>query len=384
MQARVALVRCETYAASRRAIEEALDLLGPGADVFAGKRVALKVNMMKGAAPDRALCTHPEFVRALARVVKHAGGTPLVCDSSGILAFTAEAFEAAGYTAMCADEGIDLIDLDRDPPVRREIAGRVLDHAWFGRAAVEADLLVTVPKLKTHTIAKLTCALKNHMGLVAGATKCRVHETAPRPSRFAEAVVDLNVGLPADLAIVDGVVGLDGGGTIKGRTPRETHVVLAGSDPVAVDAVAGALIGLAPDGVATTTAAAARGLGAADLDDIEIVGASLDACRTPYEPSGFELKRFAPAARAIYGVRGHSVRPIVVAEACTACGTCAEVCPTDAVSVNGVARIDPRACIRCYACRARCPEGAIKIKCKAYLKRTFRKKAEGLPLRDLV
>ena len=184
----VALVRAGDYHQSRQAVERALRLLELGPDFFRGKRVALKVNMMKGAAPERALATHPEFVRALARIVRDAGGSPFVCDSSGILGFTAEAFEAAGYTAMCAEEGIELVDLDAEPPVWRSIRGRRLPGVWMGKAALEADLLVTVPKLKTHTITKLTCALKNHMGLLVGATKCRLHEMAPRPGQLAEAL----------------------------------------------------------------------------------------------------------------------------------------------------------------------------------------------------
>jgi len=381
---KVALVRCEDYARSREAIEHALALIGVDAAFFRGKRVALKVNMMKGAAPARALCTHPAFVRALALVVRDAGGTPVVCDSSGILGFTSEAFAASGFTAMCEADGIELVDLDSDPPVWRPANGGRLKGAWMGRAAVEADCLVTVPKLKTHTITTLTCALKNHVGLLVGATKCRVHELVPRPGRFAEAVADLHLALPCHLAVVDGIIGLDGGGTVKGRTPRETNVVLAGRDPVAVDAVAADVIGLAPGSVAVTEAAAERGLGTADIERIDVVGETIDACRTAYEPSGFELKRFAPAAWMIYRTRGRGVRPVVMAASCTACGRCAEVCPVDAVEVEEVAQIDARRCIRCYACRAQCPERAIKLRCKPLLKRTFRKKAEGLPLRDLV
>ena len=157
MTATVALVRATDYRQSRTAVEKALELLGVGDSFFTGKRVALKVNMMKGAPPERALCTHPEFVRAVAGVVREAGGVPFVCDSSGILGFTGEAFEAAGYTKMCAEENLELIDLDSEKPLWQPIRqGKRLDGIWMGKAAVEADLLVSLPKLKTHTIAGLT------------------------------------------------------------------------------------------------------------------------------------------------------------------------------------------------------------------------------------
>ena len=380
----VALVRAGDYHQSRQAVERALRLLELGPDFFRGKRVALKVNMMKGAAPERALATHPEFVRALARIVRDAGGSPFVCDSSGILGFTAEAFEAAGYTAMCAEEGIELVDLDAEPPVWRSIRGRRLPGVWMGKAALEADLLVTVPKLKTHTITKLTCALKNHMGLLVGATKCRLHEMAPRPGQLAEALVDLHLARRVDLAVVDGILGLDGGGTVKRRTPRRSGLVIAGRDPVAVDAVAADAIGLQPGSVALTTAAARRGLGTADLGRITVLGEDLQSSRCEYEPAGFELKRFAPAAWFVYRTRGRSLAPTVLDEACTGCGDCAAACPVEAILVEGTARIDLHTCIRCYACRFHCPEGALKLKCKPLLKKTFRRKAEGLPLRDMI
>lgn len=378
---KVAVVACADYRDAEAAVRSALDLLGM-TSAFRGKRVLLKVNLMKGAAPHLALNTHPEFVRAVVRVVHAQGGRAIVADSSGILGLTAEAFRAAGIAAVVAEEGAELLDLDTCRPVRREVAGRILREVWVPEVLDQVDVLVTVPKLKTHTLTGMTCALKNQVGILPGGFKCHIHEVAPTPPRLAHAILDLNQAVRFSLAIVDGILGLAGQGKFAPPTPTRLGAVVAGDNLVSTDAVCAHLIGLRPEAVLTTRYGAERGMGQCDLTGIETVGDAPERLRTAFLPPGFEPKRWRLFARLFYHVRGRSVRPVVRRELCTRCGECAAVCPTGALVLSPYPRISG-ACIFCFACRARCRTGALQLRCRWLLRRSFRKRAAGLDISQI-
>ncbi len=382
MKSKVSVVRCADYSQCEEAVCRALDLTGTLGD-FRGKRVILKVNLMKGAAPERALNTHPELVRAVARIVRDQGGEPVVGESSGILGLTREVCRAAGLMDALEQDEIEFLDFDSCKIVEKRIDGEVLDRIWVAEEIANGDsMLVTLPKLKTHTITLMTGALKNQVGLLPGGSKCLIHERGPSPESVARAIVDINRALPPALAVVDGILGLGGQGKGVGSIPTELGVIVAGRDAVAVDSACARLIGFDPMEVDTTRIAAERGLGKADPAEIELVGDSLDECKKEFERPGFELKRWRPVARHFYHMRGRSVMPWVDTSKCTKCGTCAEICPTAAVNLSPWPVIGPE-CVRCYSCHYNCPEDAIELRCRWYLRRSFRRRAEGVNMEKL-
>jgi uncharacterized protein (DUF362 family)/NAD-dependent dihydropyrimidine dehydrogenase PreA subunit len=368
----VALVQCADYAHSRAAVESALTLLG-APDLLRRKRVLFKVNLMKGEDPALSVNTHPEFVAALAAIVRDAGGQAVIADSSGILGCTDEAFESSGIAAAVRREGGTLLNLDSCEMIRAKVDGRVLREAWLPKPLFEADLLATVPKLKTHTIMRLTCALKNQVGTLPGGQKCHLHEMAPSPERLAEAITDLNRALPTALAIVDGIVGLAGQGIRRAALPRKVGTVIVGANLAAVDVIAARLIGMDPADVPTCAAAAARGMVAPDWR-VHTVGEPVQEMAMKFEPPGFEPKRIAPYARIFYGIRGRSVRPHCDINRCGTCGACARACPARAIVLSPYPEVGAE-CIRCYACHENCPHGAMNLKLNPLLRRSFAKRA---------
>ncbi len=377
MESSVSLVRCPSYSECRGAVYRALELAG-ALDDFRGRRVILKINLMKGAAPERALNTHPEFVRAVARIVRDQGGEPVVAESSGILGLTREVCRAAGVLDVLEEEGIEFLDFDSCRVVEKRIDGEVLDRIWVAEEVADGEsLLVTLPKLKTHTITLMTGALKNQVGLLPGGSKCLIHERGPSPESVSRAIVDINAAFPPSLAVVDAVLCLAGQGKGVATIPTDLGVVVAGRDLVAVDSVCSRLMGIDPMEVHTTRIAAERGLGKANPTEIGVEGDSVEDCAKEFERPGFELKRWKPLARRFYHMRGRSVAPLVDKEKCKKCGTCAEICPTGAVRLSPWPEIGPE-CVRCYSCHYHCPEGAMKLRCRWYLRRSFKRRAEGV------
>jgi len=359
-------------------LRDCLDALDV-APLFEGKRAFLKINLMKGMPPKRAVNTHPEFVRHLIRYVRAAGGECSVGDSSGVLGFTTEALRASGVWQVAEDEGARPVNLDAGEIVPVEMNGQILERLWTSRDVLDADVFVTVPKLKTHSLMLLTGAVKNQVGLAVGGTKCDLHLIAPTAPRMAEAVVDINLAVKPDLAVVDGVWGLEGGSSATGRR-KKAGVIVAGRDGVAVDTGCTAVMGYQRDEVMTNVEGQRRGLGIGSLKDIDVVGRTIEECWSPFERPPFEWKGLSLIGKAVYRVRGHALKPLILPGQCTRCGACVERCPTDAIRMEPAPKVEKAKCIRCFTCRENCTEGAIKLKCPWYLKPLYKKRAAGLAL----
>ncbi len=366
----VAIARCGDYseASVRAALHDVLGLLGGLESIVRpGQRVFLKPNVLLRAEPERAVTTHPEVLRATIRAFLAAGATVSVGDSPGGPASPAlvdRTFEATGIARVCAEEGADLVPLDRETVDVPSPDGRLYKSFRIGKAVVNADLLVTMPKFKTHGLMMFTGAVKNLFGCVPGLEKMQYHLRLPGRREFGEMLVDLAAACPPGLAIMDAVVGMEGEGPSRG-TPRAIGCLMASLDSVALDVVASAIAGLDPMEVYTNAAARDRGLGPADADDVEVLG-------VPWReiaPSAFALpdrdasRSIPPALRSVLLTRTVARPFLEFAQKCTRCGTCEESCPVRAIDIGTVGPdFDLDTCIRCYCCHELCPTGAIGLK----------------------
>jgi uncharacterized protein (DUF362 family) len=372
---RVALVRCGDYREVEKAIRHSLGLLG-GLPSFAGKTVLLKVNLMKGTPPGRALNTHPDFVRACVRVFREAGATVQVGDSSGILGRTWEAFEASGIADAVQNQGATLLNFDASRLQEIPLPGTAVKRVWVPQEVLKADVLVTLPKLKTHPLMKMTGAVKNQVGVLPGGSKCRIHQFDPRPGAVAKAIVALNLAIKPMLGIVDGIWGIDSGASASGKR-RDYGIIAASSDLVALDNVCARVMDIPPESVPTIRLGAEMGLGVADSGKIEVLGETIEACRAPARLPRPDWKGLPVLGSHAYRIRGSSFFPRVDAELCEQCHTCSEVCPVDAVEYAPLPRFTSD-CIYCYSCCENCPSKAIRLDCRWYLKKLVAQRAEGL------
>lgn len=366
----VSLSRCAEYRSDdvSTAVSEALAPLGGmGAFVSPGQRVLLKVNLLARYAPERAVTTHPEVLRAVIREVRDAGGVPLVADSPGGVntpASVAKTFDVSGMAAVCAEEEVECRLLDDDVVRVANPRGSLYGAFTLGRAVAEADVLISLPKLKTHGFMMMTGAVKNLFGCIPGLEKAQYHVKVPAREDFADMLVDLMLACRPALAIMDGVVAMEGQGP-AGGTPRHVGAIAASADAVALDVVAAALIGLDPMEVYTNRAAADRGLGPAGLGEIDVAGADwreLAPARFGLPTRDLSAKMPAWLRERVRG--SFTARPYLQHEAgCTLCGRCEEECLVEAIEVGERGpSFDQGRCIRCYCCQELCPEQAIGLK----------------------
>jgi ferredoxin len=256
---------------------------------------------------------------------------------------------------------------------------------------LQVDAVINLPKLKTHNLTVLTMSVKNLFGLVPGSLKIGYHSKLVDRELFCEGLLDLMLFVQPVLTVMDAVVGMEGEGPTGGE-PRQIGAIVSGRDPLAIDTLGALLVGVDPLTVTTTRLAAARGLTTGNIQDITVVGDTLDSLQVhdfcqgldaPLDPGlipgplRFLVRLATPptvndqpdtrGARAFRSLAQGWIWKQLVArpratEQCIACGFCVKHCPVNAIEiVNGRARMDGSVCIRCYCCHELCPHDAIDL-----------------------
>lgn len=364
----VALKACGSY--ERELVREKVGALfellgGPGEFAGRGKTVFLKVNALIGAAPEKAVTTHPEVVRAVVEQFQRVTDRVVIGDSPGgpfTAAYLKRVFERAGFAQVARDTGAEL-GLETGTVQVRIPAGRTMKAITLAKSMVEADCLVNLSKLKTHMFLNITAAVKNLFGTVPGSNKITYHSRFTKDTDFADLIVDVMLASAPELNVVDAVVGMDGNGPRAGNL-IDVGVLAAGRDPLAVDTALMGLIGIDAEKNKPLAAAVRRGLCSGELSDVDLLGDSLsslayDGFRLPDKKDisehvpDFIMKRFGSWM---------ALRPVPQAGKCTGCKRCAEACPVKAISVSeGLAQVDASKCVRCYCCHELCEQDAIRL-----------------------
>jgi uncharacterized protein (DUF362 family) len=211
-----------------------------------GKRVLLKPNLVEYEA-GLAINTHPSVIAGAAEACLQAGASEVVVgEGAGHRRDTEHLLGASGIRDHLDQLRVRFVDLNHDDVRQVALRSRFtgMTKLWFPVEVLAADVVVSMPKLKTHHWTGLTASMKNLFGTVPGAVygwpKNILHMRG-----IANSILDLNATIRTHLSIVDGVVGMEGNGPIMGD-PRRTGFLAIGTDPVAVDATCARLIGLDP------------------------------------------------------------------------------------------------------------------------------------------
>lgn len=344
----------------------------------AGKPLLLKPNLLRPAAAERGITTHPAVFSAVARVMLQHGARLVFGDSPNLSSRPLAAARRCGLLDEAEALGIPLADFENglDVSYPRGIQDR---RFHIARGVLDSAGLINLPRLKTHAFTVMTGALKNTFGVVPGGRKAEFHLSHSNMEDFSRMIADLNGCVPSRLVVLDAITAMQGNGPGSG-TLVDVGVLIISDDPVAADAVGCRIMGIDPLSVPHIRAAHESGLGNGHPQSIELRGENI----TRYVQQSFKFPPRTPSLSMppmVLRIAKKLIvpRPVVDAALCTKCGECVTACPTTPKSIamspgenGGIPIYDHQACIRCYCCQETCRSGAISVKQALFGARTGR------------
>lgn len=370
---KVALLRCSEYDVDviEKKLREGFELLGGDSFLRSlipyNSTVLLKPNMLSIESAGSPVITHYNVFEAVIRIIKDYSSKISFGDSPGF-GDSRKAAERSGLMQVAEKYGVKFEDFTESVHVALDKS--ILCRSWnVARAPYEADVLITLPKLKTHAMAYFTGAVKNQFGCIHGTQKAEWHTRMPEAHNFCKMLLDLNTLVNTSFAILDGIIAMEGNGP-KNGAPHRMDTLIMGSSVTAVDSVAVRLIGYDnPLDTPVLKEAYDSKWGAVIPEEIEVLGEKIEDMKA----KNFKLCR---KSQGFYFVN-HEVanflkdmvapNPSLIADKCVGCSRCSEVCPRKPdvitmVNVNGklTPKWNMKKCIRCFCCQELCPAGAIE------------------------
>lgn len=355
------------------AVTEIMQWGGIDRKISADTTILLKPNMLSKSSPEKAVTTHPVVVEAVIRALTAFGAKAeniTIADSSGgpqNPVVIAANYKGCGFTDVADRCGVNLYTKLESVAVRTD--GVMVKEFELLKPVVESDIIINLPKFKTHVMTAMSGAVKNLFGTVPGLKKAEFHMRFPDKEKFSDMIVDLAQTVKPHFTIVDGIVGMEGDGPGSG-TPREFGVLLGGENIYYIDAVICNMMGFRITTPPVMAAAVGRGLVPEQLPQGTVQG-DVEKYRT--------IENFAMPKS--YGVDfshrvPHRIRwatpavekmlapkPKINKSACIGCGKCRDICPQHTITVDkGKAYINMKNCIRCFCCHEMCPVKAIDVK----------------------
>jgi len=349
----VAIVECSSYRQKEvdRAVKQAISLLN--FEFNKGSRVLIKPNVV-GCFPENqiAITTNPALVEAVCKILQKNKCRIFIGDSP----FTNPecAFKSSGLDVVAKKYGRRLI-FEQEKMIKiHDKKAKVLKNFEIAKIVKDVDLIINMPKLKTHTLTKYTGAIKNLYGVIPGGLKQRLHNEARGSKKFSKMLVDIYQNIKPELTIMDAVIGMDKEGPTAGRQ-RKVNLIIASRNGIALDIAASKMIGFNPKKIYAIREAVKRNLnsgykfslaGKEKLPDIDF--------RQPTSSQTYKTRRLLR--------RLFREREIVVDRVrCARCGLCAKHCPGNAIKLSPYPEINRKKCIRCFCCIEICPQHALSL-----------------------
>ena len=345
-------------------VRDVLEALGH-VDISSGTKVLIKPNILGPAHPDLAMTTHPNVVRAVAEYALDKGAVVQVSDSIAMGSFS-EAIKDCGFEDALAGMPVRLAELTRSTTVMTKGPFGSID---LSTDALEADVIINLPKLKTHTQMALTLAVKNLFGCVVGARKPEWHfRVGENKKLFAELLISIYDVLRPSINLMDGILAMEGQGPGTRGIPRQLGLIIASTDALSLDTAVCMMLGLKPHALMTNSAAKKLGL---EEEGFEITtDGAMREVRDFDIPDTTDLL-FGPRFARGFLRRHIASRPVNLLEACKYCNECVKICPAHAIMNPGKKlSFDYNICIRCYCCVEVCPHAAM-VKHDTFIKKAL-------------
>ena len=333
-----------------------------------GKKILIKPNILLDSDPSKCVTTHPVVVEAMIRYLQTQGATVVVGDSPSVHLknFTPE---KSGILEVCKRTGVEWIDF-RERWCEIEMKKTKIRVA---SAAVEADLIISLPKFKNHELVYFTGAIKNTLGLVPGFVKGKQHALYQSRNSFGEFLVDLNEAILPHYFLMDGIIGMEGPGPGQGM-PRNIGLLMGSTNPLVLDFVATRVAGYDPILIPTNKVAFFRKKWMQHEDDMIYDGPEIDGIRIvnwikiPVRSNTNISMQFV--MRRIKPLRKFERRPDFLHDVCTGCLKCVKICPVNAIRPHDIKNnwivLTDSKCIRCYCCAEVCLDKAVRVRRKVF------------------
>jgi uncharacterized protein (DUF362 family)/Pyruvate/2-oxoacid:ferredoxin oxidoreductase delta subunit len=320
-----------------------------------GQRVLVKPNLLADATPEQAVTTHPEVVRHVLRGLRQAGAVVQVGDSPASAMTVERVWQKSGIGEVCQSEQVPLLTFEQGGLRQIERDGFTFGVA---KAAYESDLIINLPKVKTHALTTLTAAVKNFYGLLPGYQKAQLHKAYPKPSHFCRLLRALHAALPPNFSIADGIVGMEGEGPANGK-PVPLGFLAASRDAVALDLALCQTLRIDPRRVPYLTDRAHL----PPVACFERRGDTPCLTRDLDIPTGAgHMLQLLPESLVRLVAPLVWVRP-TFNRRCVGCGRCVAACPAQALRVTkgSLPVLQAKRCIACCCCHEVCPVHAIRM-----------------------
>ncbi len=377
MKSKVVLLPCGEYDEEKiySLLKQGLDLLG-GVEALIPKeaKILLKPNLLKKAEVEKAVITHPVIVGAFARILRENGYEHIVLADSCGHGTTQAVIRGTGMDTYLEKYHIPAIDYSEGVKTAYP-QGIQAKEFILPKELLDQDCVISLSKMKTHALERITGAVKNSYGFVYGFHKAKGHTQYPSADSFARMLIDLNKCVAPKLYVMDGIVAMEGNGPGSGD-PVPMNVMLMSTDPVALDSVFSCLIYLKPEMVPTNYHGEKMGLGTWKEEKITLMApdgeiSMADAVKRYGNPD-FNVDRTEVRkniwTRMAGALKIFQKKPYIETDKCVRCGICVQSCPVPGKAVDfrkGKDKppvYDYRKCIRCFCCQEMCPKKAIKVK----------------------
>lgn len=377
MKSKVVLLPCGEYDEEKvyTLLKQGLYLVG-GVEALIPKdaKILLKPNLLKRAEVEKAVITHPVVVGAFARILRENGYEQIVLADSCGHGTTQEVIRGTGMDTYLEKYQIPAIDYSEGIKVDYP-QGIQAKEFILPKELLEQNCVISLSKMKTHALERITGAVKNSYGFVYGFHKAKGHTQYPSADSFARMLIDLNKCVAPKLYVMDGIVAMEGNGPGSGD-PVQMNVMLMSTDPVALDSVFSCLVYLKPEMVPTNYHGEKMGLGTWKEEEITLLTPdgeiSMSEAVKRYGNPQFNVDRTEVRKNIWTRIAGalniFQKKPYIENDKCVHCGICVQSCPVPGKAVDfrkGKGKppvYDYKKCIRCFCCQEMCPKKAIKVK----------------------
>ena len=365
----VIISKCSAYEEQKlkRSVSDIFKKLNNlGEYIKPGDTVVIKPNMLLGKSPDQVVTTHPDLIQQVIEQLKKIDCKIVIGDSPGgpfNESRLKTIYKKTGFLELADNKNVSLNYNTSSTKISFE-EGFLVKSFEISDFILDADLIINMSKLKTHSFMKYTGSVKNLFGSIPGMKKAEYHLRMPEAANFALMLVDLARYIAPQINIMDAVIGMEGAGPSAGEK-RKFGYIMASTSCFSLDVAGAYLFNIKPEDIPTIKQGKKKGL-VGNIEEIKLYGDKLVPAKNTITPdineSDTRNVNNLPSFLASIVNKLLKPRPVFNTNQCVKCGDCAANCPAEAIELDDYPEVDLEACIRCFCCQELCSYEAVDIK----------------------